>query len=167
MSPQKQIQYLAGLLLATDYTRLENFDMFNEFSEIESDIQEITSQYFNGFMDVLTPSSSIDEKINRLVSASAFISYFDMGDLRYEDQTEKLIIDLYSHFDDKLNSITGLQTSDFIEFYHFVKHTAQIKKPNGKAVFMAALFFMASVKPPESNSEGLYRKRQSIHKLLK
>ena len=116
MSPQKQIQYLAGLLLATDYTRLENFDMFNEFSEIESDIQEITSQYFNGFMDVLTPSSSIDEKINRLVSASAFISYFDMGDLRYEDQTEKLIIDLYSHFDDKLNSITGLQTSDFIEF---------------------------------------------------
>lgn len=76
-------------------------------------------------------SLSDDEKKQRLISASAFLSYFDMGDLRYEEQTGQLINELFSQFDDELLSITGLSTNDFLSFYHYVKEKVQesIDKP--------------------------------------
>lgn len=50
----------------------------------------------------------------------AFVSYFDTGVLRYNEQTEELIKTLYSPFDDELVAICGLKTSDYIDFFNFV-----------------------------------------------
>ena len=53
MSPQKQYLYLAGLLMSTD--NLSDgvaHDTKSDFRDIEKDIQDITSMYMSGFMDL-------------------------------------------------------------------------------------------------------------------
>ena len=93
MSPQKQRLYLAGLIMSTD--QLAANDIGKEIKEIEDSIQDITSSYLKGFLlterfDV--KSEEFREIIGkRLVSMDAFISYFDTGILRYEEQTYELI----------------------------------------------------------------------------
>ncbi len=127
MSPQKQYQYLAGLLMSTAPSNTVQIQNLTKYEEIENDLQEITATYYKGFLPPIDEVSSLsdNEKKQRLISASAFLSYFDMGDLRYEEQTEQLINELFSQFDDELLSITGLSTNDFLSFYHYVKDKVQ------------------------------------------
>lgn len=133
MSPQKQYLYLAGLLMSTTPSDTVQIQNVAKYEEIENDLQEITSTYYNGFLPSIDEVSSLNdtEKKQRLISASAFLSYFDMGDLRYEEQTEQLINELFSQFDDELLSITGLSINDYLSFYHYVKMKVQesIDKP--------------------------------------
>lgn len=123
MSPQKQSLYLAGLIMSTD--QLESNAVGIEIKDIENAIQDITSSYIRGFfltdrMDIR--SEEFRELISRrMVSMSAFVSYFDTGILRYEEQTYDLIKTLYSDFDNELVDITGLELSDYLEFYDFIK----------------------------------------------
>lgn len=93
MSPQKQYLYLAGLLMSTTPSNTVQIQNVSKYEEIENDLQEITATYYKGFLPPIDEVSSLsnDEKKQRLISASAFLSYFDMGDLRYEEQTEQLI----------------------------------------------------------------------------
>ena len=127
MSPQKQYLYLAGLLMSTTPSDTVQIQNVAKYEEIENDLQEITSTYYNGFLPSIDEFSSLNdtEKQQRLISASAFLSYFDMGDLRYEEQTEQLINELFSQFDDELLSITGLSINDYLSFYHYVKMKVQ------------------------------------------
>lgn len=111
ISPQKQYLYLAGLLMSTD--NLSNGAIHNgtsEFQELEKDVQEITLEYAQNFLDVdmeSVPTNSDTIKRN-LVSWEAFISYFDTGVLRYDEQTEELLHTLYSPFDTELMALTKL-----------------------------------------------------------
>lgn len=141
MSPQKQYLYLAGLLMSTSPSNIVPIQSITEYEEIENDLQKITATYYKGFLPSINEVASLSdvEKKHRLISAAAFISYFDMGDLRYEEQTEQLIDKLFSQFDNELLSITGLSTQDFLSFYHYVKEKVQesIDKPRQlkKSVF--------------------------------
>lgn len=133
MSPQKQYLYLAGLLMSTTPSDTIQIQNVKKYEEIENDLQEITATYYKNFLPPIDEVSSLSdtEKKQRLISASAFLSYFDMSDLRYEEQTEQLINELFSRFDDELRSIIGLSTNDFLSFYHYVKEKVQesIDKP--------------------------------------
>ena len=97
MSPQKQYLYLAGLLMSTSPSNIVPIQSITEYEEIENDLQKITATYYKGFLPSINEVASLSdvEKKHRLISAAAFISYFDMGDLRYEEQTEQLIDKLY------------------------------------------------------------------------
>ena len=129
MSPQKQRLYLAGLLMSTEYSGkiLEHDVNLNDYKSIEDDIQTITSDYIKGFLSfdgkLFDPSddTSKEELKKRMVSMSAFISYFDNGILRYEEQTEELIHILYDPFNQELINLTGLSVLDYIGFYKFIK----------------------------------------------
>ena len=124
MSPQKQYSYLAGLLMSTNdhsdhSTTLKDN---NAYEELEHDVQEITLEYIKTFLDIDSDASQENVKKN-MVSMEAFTSYFDMGILRYPEQTIALIRSLYAGFDSELEEITGLTTADFIAFYELVYDT--------------------------------------------
>ena len=133
MSPLKQYQYLVGLLISTPEPKIRKIGNKKEYEKIEEDIQSITVSYFNGFLPVGQESTSLSdfEKNKFLITASAFTSYFDMGDLRYEEQTEELIKKLYSQFDNEILSLTNLKIDDYLSFYHFIKDKVleNINKP--------------------------------------
>lgn len=125
MSPQKQYTYLAGLLMSTEdksngvITKDEDSGIYEE---LERDVQEITSEYVNNFLDVDIESDAAGIKKN-LVSMEAFTSYFDTGILRYPEQTVELIRILYNPFNSELNDMTGLEIEDYIAFYQLVLST--------------------------------------------
>ena len=125
MSPQKQYIYLAGLLMSTEdkssgcATRGDDSRVYEEF---ENDVQEITLNYIRTFLDV-DPKSTREDIERNLVSMDAFVSYFDMGILRYPEQTIELFRMLYSGFDAELEGLTGLTTADYIAFYELVSDT--------------------------------------------
>mgnify|MGYP000450063424 FL=1 len=127
--------------MSTSPSNIVPIQSITEYEEIENDLQKITATYYKGFLPSINEVASLSdvEKKHRLISAAAFISYFDMGDLRYEEQTEQLIDKLFSQFDNELLSITGLSTQDFLSFYHYVKEKVQesIDKPRQlkKSVF--------------------------------
>lgn len=125
MSPQKQYIYLAGLLMSTDDKSDGLITQDNEsrlYEELEDAVQEITFDYIKTFLDI-DPKASQDDIKKNLVSMEAFTSYFDMGILRYSEQTINLIHTLYGGFDLELESITGLTTDDFIAFYELICDT--------------------------------------------
>lgn len=121
MSPQRQLMYLAGLLVSTDYKSQGNepAKCENWFKKIENDVQDITFDYINNFFE----ASMVDEeKISHqsMVSMGDFTSYFDMGILRYPEQTIKLMRKLYKDFDSELFQLTGLELEEYISFYQLV-----------------------------------------------
>lgn len=129
MSPQKQRLYLVGLLMSTEYSEKisEDDEVINEYKSIENDIQAITSDYIKGFLSfddkTFEPynGASKEELKKKIVPMSAFISYFDNGILRYEEQTEELIHTLYDPFNQEIINLTGLSVLDYISFYKFAK----------------------------------------------
>jgi len=125
ISPQKQYTYLAGLLMCTEDNSHGHITMDEDcdiYDELERDVQEITLEYLNNFLDIDMKLDSADMKRN-LVSMEAFSSYFDMGILRYPEQTIDLIRILYGGFDSELEKLTGLVTEDYIAFYELVYDT--------------------------------------------
>lgn len=122
MSPQKQYLYLAGLLMSTDDK--SNGQIIHEedsevYSELESNVQDITFEYIKNFLDVdiITDKEKIEKNF---VTMEAFTSYFDTGILRYPEQTEELIKNLYGKFDTELAELTGLSIDDYLSFYQLV-----------------------------------------------
>ncbi|WP_235946372.1 YecA family protein [Saccharibacillus alkalitolerans] len=127
MSPQKQYVYLAGLLMSTNYTGIERLDDENTYAEIEENVQEITLEYVNNFIKPHIPFQDREmEEINRSkVALEAFTSYFDTGILRYAEQTEDLIQQLYRPFNKELEELTGLTIDDYMSFFQLVEDTVK------------------------------------------
>lgn len=142
MSPQKQRLYLAGLLMSTEYSgkppvHNENLQWYKA---LEDDIQNITSDYIKGFLafdsEAFDPTSetSREDLKKRQVAMEAFVSFFDTGTLRYEEQTVALIHTLYAPFDQELIKHTGLCVSDYNRFYEFTKAKISSQLDNANAV---------------------------------
>lgn len=121
-SPQRQLIYLAGLLMSTEDKSDGNRHNYSDekwFECLERDIQDITFDYFKGFFDA---GMQVDEGFvhQSLVSIEAFSSYFDMGVLRYPEQTIKLMRQLYGNFNNELQELSGLGLEDYLGFYYTV-----------------------------------------------
>lgn len=163
MSPQKQYIYLAGLLMSTDdkSNRKNNIKLLLTLNE---DIQNITQEYIKGFIgDSELFKNDNQEKLQKhLVSMDAFISYFDTGILRYNEQTEHLIKVLYSPFDNEIKDICGLTTSDFIDFYHFVTEKMTDARNEMQNAFNEMSSFLASINPYEQDTEKLMQQYQKL-----
>lgn len=161
MSPQKQYLYLAGLLMSTtDLSKGISHDSESEFIGIEKDIQAITSKYILGFMDLDEETIKNDpEKAKKhFVSAEAFSSYFDMGILRYDEQTLSLIKDLYSPFDIELEALTSLCVSDYIDFYHFISSAFEESFKACQKVQAEIFDFLDTLDPRSPNINNEYKK---------
>ena len=163
MSPQKQYFYLAGLLMSTQYkgNGKENNELL---LSLEKDIQEITQDYIKGFIgDKELFKEEKKEKFKQnLVSMDAFVSYFDTGVLRYNEQTEELIKTLYSPFDDELVAICGLKTSDYIDFFNFVTEKMTDAKNRMQDAFNELQRFLASFNQYETNPQKIEKDYQRL-----
>ena len=163
MSPQKQYFYLAGLLMSTQYkgNGKENNELL---LSLEKDIQEITQDYIKGFIgDKELFKEEKKEKFKQnLVSMDAFVSYFDTGVLRYNEQTEELIKTLYSPFDDELVAICGLKTSDYIDFFNFVTEKMKDAKNRMQDEFNELQRFLASFNQYETNPQKIEKEYQRL-----
>lgn len=161
ISPQKQYLYLAGLLMSTD--NLSNGAIHNgtsEFQKLEKDVQEITLEYAQNFLDVdmeSVPTNSDTIKRN-LVSWEAFISYFDTGVLRYDEQTEELLHTLYSPFDTELMALTKLCIGDYVDFYHFIFEQFRDSFEGPKESMRKVIEFLDSLDPNASNPLTEYQR---------
>lgn len=168
MSPQKQYTYLAGLLMSTDdkskcaITKDESMSLDESmklYEELESDVQEITSEYVKNFLD--TDIKSNVEVIKRnLVSMEAFTSYFDTGILRYPEQTVKLIRILYSPFDTELKDMMGLEIEDYISFYQLVSDSFEKSMTSSKHAVDNIIDFLNSFNPDAVDVE------KEFHRLM-
>lgn len=160
MSPQKQYTYLAGLLMSThdkSNGRIIQEDDWEIYGELEDAVQEITFEYINAFLNIDPKAATEDIKKN-LVSMEAFISYFDMGILRYPEQTINLIRTLYGGFDLELEHISGLTTGDFIAFYELVYDTFE-EAMNASAYAVGGLKeFLSSFNPYAVDIEQEYER---------
>lgn len=163
MSPQKQYFYLAGLLMSTQYkgNGKENNELL---LSLEKDIQEITQDYIKGFIgDKELFKEEKKEKFKQnLVPMDAFVSYFDTGVLRYNEQTEELIKTLYSPFDDELVAICGLKTSDYIDFFNFVTEKMTDAKNRMQDAFNELQRFLASFNQYETNPQKIEKEYQRL-----
>lgn len=118
-SPRKQYLYLAGLLLSTDECSNSKSLDENTFKKIESEIQNITSEYSMNFLNI-TPLKTKEDIDKNIVSYDAFSSYFNISILRYPEQIIDLINSIYQPFDKELEENTGLTTKDYLNFYKFI-----------------------------------------------
>lgn len=161
MSPQKQYLYLAGLLMSTDdCSEGVSHNGLSDFRNIESDIQEITSEYVRNFIDIdFDAATKNPENFKKnLVSLEAFTSYFDTGILRYEEQTENLLRNLYSNFDAELISLTTLGIDDLLDFYHFVCSTFSSSFDAPKTAFGKVVAFLDSLDPNATDIQAEYQR---------
>ena len=131
---------------------------------LEKDIQEITQDYIKGFIgDKELFKEEKKEKFKQnLVSMDAFVSYFDTGVLRYNEQTEELIKTLYSPFDDELVAICGLKTSDYIDFFNFVTEKMTDAKNRMQDAFNELQRFLASFNQYETNPQKIEKEYQRL-----
>lgn len=160
-SPQKQYTYLVGLLMSTEYSGSETKDeSLDVYTGIEDKIQEITNKYIENFFDVRDADGTvIKDKVKKYgIALNSFISYFDMDVLRYEEQTESLIKELYMPFNNELINDTGLGVEDYLGFYHYVheKFIESLNKP--KKAIESVTKFLDSLSLNPSNIEEEYKK---------
>ena len=164
ISPQRQLLYLAGLLVSTDYKSDGNEPIEGEnwFKKIEKDIQNITCDYIKNFFNMARVN---EEKISHqsMVSMGDFTSYFDMGILRYPEQTIKLMRKLYKDFDSELFRLTGLELEEYISFYQLVYDEVNESMNKFVKVFEEINTFLQSLELNSSNIEGEYAKISELN----
>lgn len=133
-SPAKQLTYLIGLLMSTEYIDNRDFkkykkyknddleDHINEMDDLYKTIQKITFKYLDSFF----PKGSIENydeewKKNREAMLPVFLSYFNNITLCNEEQIINRIDKWFSRFDDKLKVNYKFDTKLLIELYKFVE----------------------------------------------
>lgn len=161
ISPQKQYTYLVGLLMSTEDKSKDTItDDTEVFESLENDVQEITLEYAKNFMDVDISQGGMNSDVvkRNLVSMEAFTSYFDMGILRYPEQTIGLIRILYKSFDAELEGVTGLSVEDYISFYQLVHTSFSNAMESSKNAMNSIKSFLDSLNPYAKDIEKEYQR---------
>lgn len=161
VSPQKQYTYLAGLLMSTvDHSSGVQNDDSKPYEALEEDIQSITLEYTKKFFDFGDTLENPDLNIvkRNLLSMEAFISYFDMDILRYEEQTENIIKSLYNPFDAELRHLTSLNVDDYLSFFHLIEDSFSNALDQTKAMTSSLHDFLDSFNPTNNNIHSEYQR---------
>lgn len=117
-SPQRQLYYLAGLLVTSKETNENGSHCVPEkWKKIVELLNEIENEYYKLFYP--NEDDVVDDhwKKIRLVAMPTFLSYFNHGSLNYEEQTINWVNDLYAQFSNKIKDELGVGISDFLRFY--------------------------------------------------
>lgn len=118
-SPQRQLYFLAGLMLTSPESQEKDMRFTHEkWEKIVVMLNEIEHEYDKLFFP--KNNESIDEKWIKIrqVAMPSFLSYFNQGPLNFEEQVINWASDLFTQLDSIIESKTGLKTEDFIRFYN-------------------------------------------------
>jgi len=117
-SPQRQLYYLAGLLMTSGPANgTENMYDPEKWSEIVDLLNQIEQAYAAMFFP--KEEEIVDEHWQKVrqVAMPSFLDYFNQGPLNFEEQIINWVKDLYTPLNAIVQKETGLQTSDFLQFY--------------------------------------------------
>lgn len=116
-SPQRQLYYLAGLLMTSDPTNgTDNMYDPDKWDEIVNLLNKIEQAYAAMFFPKDEVVDDHWQKV-RKVAMPSFLDYFNQGPLNFEEQIINWVKDLYAPLDGIVIKETGLQTADFLQFY--------------------------------------------------
>ena len=117
-SPMRQLHYLAGLNVSTNKGNGLDY-VYNQekWNEIVVLLNEIEEEYQKLLLEKNEAIDFEEWKKVRDVAIPSFLTYFNLGNLNFEEQLINWVSDLYSNFDDFLNQEYNLVTSDFLNFY--------------------------------------------------
>lgn len=125
-SPQRQLNYLAGLNITSDQIRgiNTNYNM-KIWEQIVILLNEIELEYQRLFFPNAPEEVTEDWKRVRQVAMPSFLSYFNQGALNYEEQVINWITDLFAPIDVLIEASIHLRASDFIQFYENLDKISQ------------------------------------------
>lgn len=127
-SPQRQMYFLAGLLITSDTSNASDFQFSHEkWNKMVELLIKIEKEYDKLFF----PKSEMDiteewKKVRR-VAMPSFLSYFSQGPLNFEEQPINWISDLYIQLNQLIEAETGLKTEQFVQFYENLDNLTQKK----------------------------------------
>ncbi len=127
-SPERQLMYLCGLNVTSAINEEE--PLIPQFSDEEwEQIKALLIEIEEGYLEAFHPEEGqeIDEEWidHRQIAMPAFLSYFNQGNLNYEEQDIERVYAYYKPFNDKIKAHFGLDVSDFVDIYNFID-----SKPN-------------------------------------
>jgi hypothetical protein len=160
-SPRKQYTYLAGLLMSTDdNSKGVTNDNPERYKELEEAIESITLEYTKTFLDfgdtIDTPDLDVVKR--NIVSMEAFTSYFDMDTLRYKEQTENLINNLYMPFSKELEHLTSLGVNDYLTFFHLIENSFSNAHDASKYAMQSLKTFLSTFELTPDNYKNDYQR---------
>jgi hypothetical protein len=117
-SPMRQLYFLGGLLVSSDFSNGIDI-MYNpeKWKQIVVLLNEIEAEYDKLFFPSTPEEVNEQWRHVRKVAMPSFLSYFNQGPLNYEEQTINWTRDLFNQLDTIIEPAVGLKTDDFIQFY--------------------------------------------------
>lgn len=122
-SPQRQLYYLAALNVTSnlDSSKILKKKFNNsEFDHIKKYLIEIENGYNQFFFPKSKELFENDWVQKCAVSMPTFLSYFNQGQLNYEEQILERISSYFGIFDTEIFNHFGLTVNDFIAIYNFI-----------------------------------------------
>lgn len=125
-SPMRQLYYLVGLNVSTNKDNGQDY-VYNpaKWAEIVRLLNEIEIEYLGQLLKYNENDDATEWKKVRDVAVPSFLSYFNVGQLNFEEQIINWVDDLFTHFDDYFFKQYGLKTNDFILFYESLDRVIQ------------------------------------------
>lgn len=125
-SPQRQLYYLAGLLMTSPSDEASDYIYKKEkWDDIVELLNDIEKEYDELFFPKEGEIVDTEWKHIRQVAVPTFLSYFNTGPLNYEEQKINWIRELYSPMNTEISKITGISVEELIEFYNNIDSLTQ------------------------------------------
>jgi len=127
-SPLRQIYYLGGLLMTSEDIKDGDCSYSKDkWEKIVLLLNEIEIEYDKLFFPKDGEEINEDWLKIRKVAVPSFLSYFNQGPLNYEEQIISWVQDLYTQFDQIIETETGIKTEKFVQFYNNLDKLVQEK----------------------------------------
>lgn len=127
-SPQRQMYFLAGLLITSDTSNALDCQFSHEkWNKMVKLLVKIEKEYDKLFFPKSEMDITEEWKKVRKVAMPSFLSYFNQGPLNFEEQPISWVNDLYSQLDQLIETETGLKTEHFVQFYENLDSVIQKK----------------------------------------
>lgn len=127
-SPQRQMYFLAGLLITSDPSNATDFQFSHEkWNKMVKLLIKIEQEYDKLFFPKSDEDITEEWKKVRKVAMPSFLSYFNQGPLNFEEQPINWVSDLFVQLNPIIETETGLKTEHFIQFYENIDNLIQKK----------------------------------------
>jgi len=126
-SPLRQLYYLSSLNVSSDPMDGHDIQYTPEkWNKIVELLNEIEAEYQKLFFPDKPEDVTEEWKRVRQVAMPSFLSYFNQGQLNFEEQVINWTRDLFIPLDNIIELGTGLKTEDFIRFYENLDKLHQV-----------------------------------------
>lgn len=151
-SPQRQMYFLAGLLITSDTSNASDFQFSHEkWNKMVKLLIEIEKEYDKLFFPKSEKDITEEWKKVRRVAMPSFLSYFNQGPLNFEEQPINWVSDLFIQLNPIIETETGLRAEHFVQFYENIDNLVQKKfqgfaSPKQKNLFQKEWLGLSDIK---------------------